>query len=274
MFEHVSPFNRGKRKFNAQEAAYIGLYIYALQDPRDSKVFYIGQGTGSRMYSHFEEAEKVLQGSTPPTSKTLRIIDIWANEEDVSCFLIASMIPDAATANKLESAAAEALSVSQNGPVLNSISTPDSSFLTLEQLKNLACKPVNPTKPYGNVFVFPIHGALAEGKTVYDACRSAWTVTEKHRNRTNDSFAVGLVNGIAKGAFRIRKWNLREDGKFEFEGDSLEDLSELSFQRVIDIAKGYWQRGNYLVVEFDGAGRFKINRGSSSNDWHSCLIPE
>jgi len=274
MFDHISPFNRGKRKFDDQEVGYLGLYIYALQDPRDSKIFYIGQGRGSRMYSHFEEAERVLKGRARPTSKTLRIIDIWAHEEDVSCFFIASMISDTATANKLESAAAEALSISQNGPVLNSISTPDSSFLTLEQLKSLACKPINPEKPYESVFVFPIHGAIAEGKTVYEACRSAWTVTEKYRNRPHESIAVGLVNGISKEAFRIQSWTSRDDGKAEFQGEVYENLSGLSFQRVIDVAKGYWQRGNYLVVEFDGAGRFKINRGSSSNNWHSCLLQE
>lgn len=272
MFKHISSRNKEKRNFDEQEKNHIGRYIYALKDPRDSKIFYIGQGIGNRMFDHFNEAEEVLKGNRAPTSKTLRIIDIWDNDEDVDCFFITVKIPDEVTANKLESAAADAVSLSQNGPVLNDNATPDSSLLTIEQLKDFACKPVNPTKPYTNVFVFPIHNALAEGRDVYDACRSAWTIAEKHRNLASDSIAVALAGGIAKGAFRIRKWILRGDGKCEFEGESVEDFCNSNFQRVINVAMGYWQRGNPLVVEFDGAGKFRIKRGSSNENWYSCEI--
>ena len=35
-----------------------GFYVYALIDPRNEKVFYIGKGTGNRVFSHEIESGK------------------------------------------------------------------------------------------------------------------------------------------------------------------------------------------------------------------------
>lgn len=53
-------------------------YVYALVDPRDAQPFYIGKGTGDRMYQHDKEARLGLQ-----TPKCIRIRDIWAAGADV-----------------------------------------------------------------------------------------------------------------------------------------------------------------------------------------------
>jgi hypothetical protein len=33
---------------------------------------------------------------------------------------------------------------------------------------------------------------------------------------------------------------------------------------MLDKAKGFWQRGNYLIVGFDGQKHFRIKRGSKA----------
>lgn len=36
-------------------------FVYALIDPRDGSIFYIGKGKGIRPYRHLEEAKRVIK---------------------------------------------------------------------------------------------------------------------------------------------------------------------------------------------------------------------
>ena len=46
-------------------AAINGYYVYALIDPRSNEVFYIGKGTGNRIFSHEAESEKSPKSEKP-----------------------------------------------------------------------------------------------------------------------------------------------------------------------------------------------------------------
>lgn len=35
-------------------------YVYGLVDPRNDKIFYIGKGTGNRVFQHVAETKKIL----------------------------------------------------------------------------------------------------------------------------------------------------------------------------------------------------------------------
>lgn len=51
--------NYTDKKFFSEKAleALNGFYVYALMDPRDEKIFYIGKGIGNRVFSHEIESE-------------------------------------------------------------------------------------------------------------------------------------------------------------------------------------------------------------------------
>jgi len=61
-------------------------YVYALIDPRDGSVFYIGKGTGRRMYQHEREAKR---GQTKNKAKHSRITEILAAGLRVACRVLA-----------------------------------------------------------------------------------------------------------------------------------------------------------------------------------------
>jgi hypothetical protein len=69
-----------------------GPYVYALVDPRDSAVFYIGKGTGRRMYQHERD---VMRGKTKNAAKTGRIAEILAAGLRVVCRVLAVFTSDA-----------------------------------------------------------------------------------------------------------------------------------------------------------------------------------
>lgn len=61
-------------------------YVYALVDPRDDSVFYIGKGTGRRMYQHEKDAKR---GQARNTAKYSRITEILAAGLRVACRVLA-----------------------------------------------------------------------------------------------------------------------------------------------------------------------------------------
>lgn len=261
------------RKFDANVAQMLGEYVYALRDPRDNKVFYVGKGTGDRLFAHFNAAEKAKNNNGTWSSKLRRIVEIWEADEDVDWFIVRRDLEQQATVFDVEAAIIDALDISQNGPALNEIGGQSRirGMLSAEDIAALAAPAVEPKNVYQTVFIFPIHKALIKGRSPYDATRSWWSVSQPLRS-ANNALAVGVANGLSQGVFSISNWNpAQAAGKWEFDGTQLSnhDLDGKNWLSVISAAKGYWQRGNYLVVEFDGQGKFRFVRGSADKTtWH------
>lgn len=271
--------NRQKRQFDILEKEYLGGYVYGLKDPRDNKIFYVGQAdlndhNNGRLFDHFEEAEAFVNGTRKASSKILRIVDIWNSSLDVEWVIFACKLTNKRELNIVEASIIDAFSESQNGLVLNDQLGPNSTLLTEDGLKSIAAKPINPIIAFPRVFVFSIQNTIATNG-VYEATRKAWVIKKEHQT-TNDTYAVGLVNYVSKGAFKVNKWEKSSENRVEFIKDHFKseeelELKEKNWLQIINGAKGYWQRGNFLIIEFDGNKKFRYVRGSSNIGWNELL---
>ena len=109
--------------------------------------------------------------------------------------------------------------------------------------------------------------------TIYEATRRAWK-GDKWLLKEPLGIAVGIENKISKGVFEIQSWypSNKENHRWEFEGKEIDDLLNFDWSKVIDKALGFWQRGNYLGVEFDGKSNFRFFYGNEDKQtWHSLL---
>jgi len=269
MFKNIEIKNK-QLKFDRLQSQRLGIYVYGLVDPRDKKVFYVGQGQDDRIFDHFKEAKLVINEKNKPTNKTLRIIDIWLSEEEVEWVIFSHGLTQNIV-NHIESSLINSFSVSQNGQTLNGNSGPKSSMLSREEVKSLGAEEILPASPYASVFIFPVHNALKESsKNVYEATRAAWKITKKFQYK--NSYAVGLQNGISIGSYKVQSW-VDYDDKQAFIGNDYEDLLNFNWKRVLEPAMGYWQRGNHLIVEFNGAGSFRFLYGCSNKEWIELASP-
>ena len=143
-------------------------------------------------------------------------------------------------------------------------------------------KAVDPKRRYETVFMFPIHKALndplrAKGSLrdrCYDAVRHAWDVPDELQRRKN-ALAVGLLKSDCKIVCRIDGWHQLKPKVWEFTGTVLDDheFQNRNWQNVWEEAKGYWQRGGYLVVEFDGAHHVRYLRGKEDKvTWFDLFV--
>jgi hypothetical protein len=267
----IEPKNREFRGFDDLQQESLGNYIYALRDPRDNKVFYIGQATKNRIFDHFVEAEGYLNGWFPEASpKTMRIIEIWSENENVDWFIVAhGLNDDTNTLDAVESAAIDLLTNSQNGSALNRVTGPHSTFLNQDMLTDLGATPINPDNQLSTVYIFPIQRQLANGLNPYESTRRAWYVAERFRN-IEGAIAVGLSDYISRGVFNIDHWRECND-RHEFDGQeaNLPDLMNKNWYSIISSSFGYWQRGNYLIVAFNGNGQYRFIRGNPDKDtWY------
>lgn len=131
---------------------------------------------------------------------------------------------------------------------------------------------VNPKKSYPKVFIFPIHNNLKRGLSVYEATRRAWNWSESMRGEPF-GIAVGIKDKINQGVFEIKNWHqdIQANKRWEFDGveiDETNDFHNTNWSKIINEAIGYWQYGNYLIVEFielNGEGYFRFIRGGDKN---------
>ena len=132
---------------------------------------------------------------------------------------------------------------------------------------------INPKNAYQKVFVFPVHNMLKDNTPIYEATRQAWK-GGKWLLKEPLGIAVGIENKISKGVFEIQSWypSNKEKHRWEFDGNEIDDLTNFNWSKIINKALGFWQRGNYLGVEFDGKSNFRFFYGSKDKQtWYSLL---
>lgn len=264
-----------QRKFDQQIYAALGEYIYVLRDPRDNKVFYVGKGTYDRVFDHFKDAELALQNNSGWTAKLRRIVEIWEEDLDVDWFIVRHSLQSTSASPvdvfDVEAAVIDVLDISQNGPALNDVAGHQvltRGILSPQEVSALALADVNPKNSYQTVFVFPIQNASARGIAAYDATRCWWGGSPQKYSGKPPALAVGIDRGTCVAVFDVQTWAQdTSTKKWEFLGNDVtngHEFANKNWATIISAAMGYWQRGNYLVVQFDGKGKFKVLRGSSN----------
>jgi len=260
--------NLDKRSLNGSEKDVVGIYVYALRDPRDQIVFYIGQGTGNRLFNHFFETDRYINGRIQtPSNKVLRIAEVWNSDADVEWFFLAHNInEETITKDAIESAAIDLLALNQNGQAFDQNIGNHSTFLDRQGLADRSAGLVNPQHEYPMVFLFPIHNRLENGIEPLEATQCCWYVTQEKRNAAY-AIAIGISDSISRGVFTIDDWHPEGD-LFGFSGLPLinHELLDKNFSTVIHYALEHWRFGRYLIVHFNGLDHVRFLKGNANHD--------
>ena len=75
-----------RQEFSPYVVEQIGWYVYALQDPRDKRIFYIGKGKGNRVFAHAQDA---IENQEEETSQKIALIkEIHDSGSEVNSFIL------------------------------------------------------------------------------------------------------------------------------------------------------------------------------------------
>jgi hypothetical protein len=217
---------RPAEKFPQSVLERIGFYVYALRDPRDRSVFYIGKGTGNRVFQHAAAAV----ASPLPSDKLDRIREIRSKDMDVVYEIIRhGMTEDQALA-------VESALIDWTDGLTNEVAGHGASrqgrMTVPDIIAQYAAEPVTLSEPCILVIVNRLFERNMSPDELYEATRGNWVIGTR---RSKAQYALAVFRGIVRAAYRIEKWepatalepDQKQRSRWRFTGEVARNLNHL-----------------------------------------------
>jgi hypothetical protein len=231
-------------------------YVYALINPNNDKVFYIGKGHGNRVFDHINNFENYPVNSY--TRKLNEIAEIIQNGREIKHYILRHGL------SKEEAYLVESVLIDYNNTFLheltNEVSGHFSSYFGLKTTDELIRMYNAPeleelTDP---VIIININKKYRDTRnnelTIYEATKQAWVINE--RRLKSIKYALSEFQGIIIGVFKIISW-------YKVESDT--DLKKIRWgfdgcEAAFDVKNKYLNRSIAKYKKKGAANpiRFKI----------------
>jgi uncharacterized protein len=189
-----------RMRFPSDVADKLGFYVYRLIDPRNGETFYVGKGSGNRVFEHANgELQLEIQENGLLDTKIQRIRDIRAAGLEVGHIIHRHGIKDAETAFQIEAAVIDAYP-----GLANRVGGHDSDFGAAHVEELIAAYAAEPFEATRRLLLINIPNTYEERTSIYDAVRYAWVLDRERAERAE--FVLAHVQGLVKGAFKAKRW--------------------------------------------------------------------
>ncbi|WP_159599193.1 LEM-3-like GIY-YIG domain-containing protein [Agromyces humi] len=215
-------------------------YVYALRDPRDGRVFYVGKGVGDRINAHVREAGADLESER---AKLRTINDIEASGLEVELLFLRSHIDDETTAFTVEQAVIDAFAA--DGHTLTNLVRGHHSGahglatlpVVVARHRATPCPPID--LPLIMVKIQRGWRPDMSEQEIYDKTRGHWKISPWVRDRAK--YCLGVAHGVIRGAYRIDTWFPSEEpwdagrNRWGFTGERARELDHVVGTHVRDV---------------------------------------
>jgi hypothetical protein len=227
-----------KLKFSASTTAQLGHYVYALVDPRDEAIFYVGKASANnRAFNH-------LRSVTGEEEKQTRIRDIRAAGFEPAVEILRYGLSSADASLEVEAALIDALGLENLTNKVRGHGV-DRGRQTANEVERLhGSKPVAVETIRESLMMFFISQTYSPTKSeleLYDCVRQFWSrVSPKTRTPSPTTgklpypLALGVVDSVVVRAYEVAAWfpagttfssrsSAKPSNRWEFVGRLLED---------------------------------------------------
>ena len=217
-------------------AAVFKSYVYVYIDPRDGRPFYVGKGTGDRLFAHLRHPNSTDGGVE--SEKVRRIDDLHRAGLEPEIDLLCYGLSDA------QAALVEAAAIDLIGrpPLTNAIAGiyPEGygRINSEEAIAIWTATPVTVREPAILITINRLYRSDMTAEELYEATRGIWVIGPR---RDKAELALAVYQGIVREVYRIERWypagtleyRTRPDlsaasspGRWEFTGHVAEDVRD------------------------------------------------
>lgn len=254
------------KEFSSIVQERIGSYVYMLVDPRDNKIFYVGEGQGNRVFNHEQKAID----SSKESDKLNQIRDIHNAGLEVEKYIVRHGLHNKKTmlgkdvAFEIESTLIDLLSYRQFKQI-DSLSnivaghhTFDRGIKTVEEIEILYDCPKIEINPKDRLLLVSLNKTFDEASSngnsidMYEITRKAWAISEQRARKVN--YVLGIYRGVVRSVIEVKKYkcvkNANERNRYYFEGNLLTDSPYLN-RDVSDYPFGSGGAIRYIPIEYN-----------------------
>ena len=191
------------KEFKQSVIESLGHYVYCLVDPRDNRIFYIGEGCGNRVFNHaYDALNDNLQSLKLDVIRN--IIDLLTYEP----FNLESILTNIQSGHHQW----------------------DRGIKTVEEINSIYdCTEIEPEWDDKLIFI-NINKTYVTGErgSIYEATRKYWRLNGNRARQA--TYALAVYRGIVRAVFKPTRWYLSKDypGRWEFDGDEIENSPYLN----------------------------------------------
>ena len=191
----------------------LGYYVYALVDPRDSKIFYIGKGKADRVFQH--AAAAIVDNSCDLKLDTIRSIKsegkevihyiIRHNLEEKEAYLVESTLIDILTYSKFN----------HNNQLTNLVAGHhqwDEGIKSIDEINAIYdCTKID-VKDGDNILLVNLNQSYNQTKAkgvykrfdIYESTRKYWRISKDKAEHID--FVLGVYKGIVRCVIRVESY--------------------------------------------------------------------
>ena len=193
------------KSFSKQTKEILYHYVYALVDPDNNEIFYIGRGQGNRGLQHLKNKRKI-EGE-----KNKIIAGIRAKSQEPRLDIIRYGL-DEKSAIEVESAIIDTLGLDKLSNGIRGNNTSRGRTNAKDLNTQLGGKRLNIEEIKDNVILFFCHKSLAKNNDIYDSTRQFWPLSEKRITKENGDgelhykYAFTMKGNTVIEVFKILCW--------------------------------------------------------------------
>lgn len=225
-----------------------GFYVYALVDPRNDEIFYIGKGTGNRVFSHEAESNKTqkveklkiqkIQDIEKSGFSVKRIIVNWGLSEE------AAFASEATLINLTKYITDIHLTNEVSGHHVH-------EALTVEDFElQYGAIPLKKEDVKHSILVIKINKLYRKNMTddeLYDAIRGYWCASLKTIETRKVEYVFGVYNGLIVAVYKPDEWHYIHE---KVNAPQREVLTEQDYERLKN--RVYFVCRDYKNLDEDG----------------------